>query len=196
MGSKTNKSTKFEKKFKKLKLEKIYEIKENFLIDPMIVLKKEFSIVCGLGNGLAKIYKREFPYNLQIELKIHSSNVNSILESKTGELITSSEDKSIKVTIYDIKEQKYEIIKTLLGHNDGVLKAIILDKKFDSELYASTSRDNTIKIWKKETSQSMLVYKNKELSWNLMELSNYRIIFSSSFLFPGLFIINPNYNSL
>lgn len=186
-----NEKSKTHKKSLNIKnIELIHEIQEKYKIDPMIILKKELSIACGLENGNIKIFSRKFPYSLELELKIHDSTINSIFESKIGELITSSSDKTIKLTSYNLKEKKFKIIHTFLGHKSEVYNAILLEKKFVSELYASCSDDMTIRIWKKDTEQSMLIYKNKEKVWCLLELSDYRLIFCESSSSKGLYVIN------
>ena len=141
------------------KLEKIHQINVKYQVDPMILLKKEDSFACGLSDGTIKIYCIEKPYSEQIEMKIHDSAVNSIFESKIGELITGSADLTIKVSIYNLKDNIFKIIKTIKGHKSDVYKVILLEKKFTSELYASCSKDKTIKIWNKKACQSIQVYK-------------------------------------
>ena len=166
-----------DKKYHNLEnMEKIHQINLKYKVDPMILLKKENSFACGLGDGTIQIYCIEKPYSLQIEMKIHDSAINSIFESKIGELISCSVDSTIKVSIYNLKDNTFEIIKTLKGHKSDVYKVIQLEKKFTSELYTSCSKDKTIKIWNKKTCQTIQVYKNMEEIWCLLELSNYRII--------------------
>ena len=159
-------------------------------VDPMILLKKGDSFACGLGDGTIQIYCLEKPYSLQIEMKIHDSAINSIFESKFGELITGSDDSTIKVSKYNLKDHIFKVIKTLKGHESNVYNVIQLEKRFTSVLYASCSKDQTIKIWNKKACQIIQSYKNIEGVWCLLELSNYRIIFCQSKLYNGLFEIN------
>ena len=186
-------SEKKDKKYYNLeKMIKILEYQEKCRIDPMILLKKEVSFACGLEDGTIKIYSAKSPYSLQIEMGIHSAAVNCIFETKKGELISGSNapDSTIKLTSYNLKESTFEILKTITGHTSDVYNAIQLEKKLTSVLYASCSKDKTIKIWNKNSGQAMLVYKNIEVVWCLLELSNYRIIFCQSDEYTGLFEIN------
>ena len=125
-------------------------------------------------------------------MKIHSAAINCIFETKIGELITCADapDSSIKLISYNLEEKVFKIEKTIAGHTSDVYNAIQLQKKFTSEIYASCSKDETIKIWNKNTCQAVLVYKNIEIVWCLLELSNFRIIFCQSDEFKGLFEIN------
>ena len=158
----------------------------------MILLKRNDSFACGLEDGIMLIFSAKSPYSLQINMKIHSSAINCIFETKIGELISGANapDSTIKLISFNLEDKVFEILKTIKGHKSDVYNAIQLEKKFISELYASCSKDKKIKIWNKNTGLAMLVYKNVELVWCLLELSNYRIIFCQSENFNGLFEIN------
>ena len=182
-----------DKKYYDLKLRiKVGEYEEKCQIDPMILLKRTASFACGLEDGTIKLFSVKSPYSLQIEMRIHSTAVNCIFETKIGELISGADfpDSTIKLISFNLEDKVFEIIKTIKGHKSNVYNAIQLEKKFSSELYASCSEDKTIKIWNKDSGQAMLVYKNIELIWCILELSNYRIIFCQSEKFHGLFEIN------
>ena len=192
-NNKTNKipSKKDEKYYNLNKMLNILEYQEKSKIDPMILLKKEKSFACGLGDGGIKIYSAKSPYSLQIEMNIHSTGITCICETKKGELISGAyaPDSTIKLTSYNLKEKVFEIVKEIKGHISDVYNVIQLEKKFISDLFASCSKDKTIKIWNKNTGQAMLIYKNIEYVWCLLELSNYRIIFCQH-SYNGLYEIN------
>ena len=169
-------------------LHKIHVINEDYKIDPMIILKKEFSFACGLENGSVKIYSRKPPFEFQLELQIHSNFIVTIFESKIGELITGANDKTIKITIYDLKVKNFQIIKIISGHSGSVNKIIGLKNIFGFEILASCSMDQTIRIWNKKRGQSILIYNNETYVWDLLEISNYRIIYCYNS--GGLFVIH------
>ena len=70
-------------------------------------------------------------------------NVNQLQQMESGELISCSEDTSIK--IWD--SEKEECVKKLIGHKHGVTSINI---RHDKTLI-STSTDGTIKFWSLKT---------------------------------------------
>lgn len=91
-------------------------------------------------------YNDHFPQVPNLNELMHSATLAAksvwcIDQLSTGEIITGSDDKSIK--IFDLKNG--QMIRELLGH-----KSLILDLKVDNnDIIYSSSNDGTIKVWNK-----------------------------------------------
>ena len=94
-------------------------------------------------KGDIEIYDKYFMYQFSISQNIHSNKINKITELKNGFLVTTSEDKTIKILKMDYLNKKYEIIQTLTGHTSSVWMALELS---DGRM-ATCSNDKTIRIW-------------------------------------------------
>ena len=174
-------------------IKQINIINEKVKVTSLIKLEKELSFACGLANGIIKIYSRKLFFEFQLELKVHKRVIFNISETKNGELISCSSDRTIKISSYNLKEKKYDIIKIFIGHNDNINKVIEIEDYNKNKLYASCSDDRTIRIWNRETNekncQSISIFLNEDIILDLIELTNFIILFTLSDS-SGLFILN------
>ena len=84
-------------------------------------------------------------FNKKIKIKEHKNRVFSIYTLKTGQLLTASQDKTIKI-ISITSDSTYQLDQLLVGHTDWVYRGIELSNGH----IASCSYDKTIRIWNKE----------------------------------------------
>ena len=82
-------------------IKQINLINEKVKVTSLIKLEKELSFACGLANGIIKIYSRKLFFEFQLELKVHKRVIFNISETKNGELISCSSDRTIKISSYN-----------------------------------------------------------------------------------------------
>ena len=64
-------------------------------------------------------------------IKEHQDSVFYLTQLKNGNLVSSSEDSTIKI-IRLISNKEYNVIQTLLGHSNAVMKTIELSNVYNS----------------------------------------------------------------
>ena len=94
--------------------------------------------------GTIIIYDKD-TFQQKIKIKEHKNRVFSIYTLKTGQLLTASQDKTIKI-ISITSDSTYQLDQLLVGHTDWVYRGIELSNGH----IASCSYDKTIRIWNKE----------------------------------------------
>ena len=98
------------------------------------------------------IYDKE-TYKPDLIIKEHRDTVRYITQLSSGILASCSNDESIK--LFNIKENKYEVLQTLNDHNDLVNKIIELKNK----TLVSCSFDNSIIFYIKDNIKYKKDYK-------------------------------------
>ena len=84
---------------------------------------KDGRFVTGSDDKSIIIYNN-ITFKPDLTIKEHSSQVNCIIQLRSGILASGSADKTIK--LYDINGNEYKVIQTLTYHTDGVTKIIEL----------------------------------------------------------------------
>lgn len=116
------------------------KINDDFYFITSICLTKDNRLALSTFNKVIMIYNLK-NYHCDLTLKGHEEVVNHVCTLKSGNLVSSSRDKTLK--IWEITQNNYHCLKTLIRHKSQVYKSIELN----NELIASCSEDNTIKIW-------------------------------------------------
>ena len=98
---------------------------------------KDGRLVSGSDDNLIIIYNKE-TYQPDLTIEEHNGIITCITTLTSGILASCSFDKTIK--LFNIKDNNYEILQTLICHIDRVNKIIELKNK---SLF-SCSRDNSI----------------------------------------------------
>ena len=109
-----------------------------------LALLKNGDLVSSFSDGTIIIYDKE-TYQQKIKIKEHRNRVFSIYPLKNGQLLTASQDKTIKI-ISITSDSTYQLDQLLVGHTDWVYRGIELSNGH----IASCSYDRTIRIWNKE----------------------------------------------
>ena len=104
---------------------------------------KDGRFATGSKDKLIIIYNQE-TYIPDMTIKAHNGGIRCIIQISSGELVSCSEDNTIK--IYKINENKYEIIQTLTYHTNWVNKIIELNNK----QLVSCSFDHSIIFYTKD----------------------------------------------
>jgi WD40 repeat protein len=166
-------------------MENIDSIILNEQIGPLILLKKNPSFGCGMESGTIRIYEKISPYNHQLTINAHEQQVFALIETKNGELITGSKDCLIKLFSYDLILKNFNCLLILIGHKSPINYVIELE---NNKNFASCSLDKTIRVWNKETKQTISNYDIGENVWTLLENEN-KILFIPEDK-DGLFLID------
>ena len=88
-----------------------------------------------------------FNFNPDLIIREHKDYLTSIIQLSSGELVSSSDDHTIK--IFNIKEKDYEVIQTLQYHTNYVYKIRELENKY----LASCSNDSSIIFYLKDNNE-------------------------------------------
>lgn len=105
----------------------------------------------------------------------HKSPVSYLTLLDNGKLLSSSDDKTIKIWKKTQKSFQYEA--TIKGHSHSIMKVIQLSK----DRIASCSLDKTIKIWKKSNYSLITTLKGHSGSvTSIIQLKNKEILISGS----------------
>lgn len=105
-------------------------------VNSLLLLKDGTHIAsCSLDKTI-KIFDSANSYNCDLTMEGHTDKVVSICQLDEGNIVSCSDDKSIKIFIKTISN----------AHDDSINKVITLP----NNRVASCSDDNTIKIWKSD----------------------------------------------
>ncbi len=111
----------------------------------VIELKNGVIASIGFLDGTIKIWETSYlgMGNIKciVRLNGHSNGVNSLIQLRNGNLVSASQDNTIK--IWDI--ETYKCVQTLTEHT----KTIFDLKELKNGNIISGSGDNTIKIWER-----------------------------------------------
>jgi len=123
------------------------------------ILKDGRFVTCD-GNGKIIIYNNK-TYQPVLTIKEHNDYINDIIQLSSGELVSCSDDNTIK--IYNINKNNIQIIQTLKEHKDRVNKIIELKNK----QLVSCSFDNSIIFYHKDSNNKYIKdYSISTNGWN------------------------------
>ena len=196
-------------------IQNVNNINTNSIILSLIQLKNN-KIVAGFIDGFIKIYN-SYTFIEEQSIKIHNNWINYIIQLTNENIVTCSEDKTIKIIFClnkknkndnnnnnkncfinffnKIKQMKfnnnnnnnYSILHTLKGHKDSVEK--IIEFNYTNDII-SCSKDKTIKIWKiKKNNSYSNIYTFNE---NLLEIWSILLIKSNILLSINKVIFSIN----
>ena len=120
---------------------------------------KDGRLVSGSNDKSIIIYNK-ITYQPDLIIKEHNDDINYITTLSSGILTSCSYDKIIK--LFNIKENKYEILQTLNYHTRSVNKIIELKNKS----LVSCSDDNSIIFYNKDNNNNYI--KDYNLNINVM----------------------------
>ena len=156
-------------------IQKFFIGKDNWCLS-LNILKDNISLISSFNDNKIHILAQNEneEYN---EVKIfgeHSSSINSLIQLKTNEILSCSDDQKIKIW------KNYNLFETLLGHKDYV--TILLE--INENKICSASSDKKIIIWERKNVNSKFQFKlqlegHKESIRALISLNDGRIISGS-----------------
>ena len=126
-----------------------YKIIEKYLFDTgnfciiLNILNDKNTLISSFNDNKIHILEDKDKNNKYKEIKIfgeHSKSINSIIQLQTGEIISGSDDKTLKIW------KKYILSETLIGHKDYVTDIIELT----NNKICSSSSDKKIIIWERK----------------------------------------------
>jgi len=189
------------KHFNELINQKIYLLREKKYINPKIEFKIENNIQtleahtgyiyhllflkdkrlssCSSDKSVI-IYNKE-NYTPDLKITIHKDTVYYHIQLRNENIVTCSYDKEIKI-IQLLPENKFNVIQTLIGHNNSVLKVL---ETYDEKII-SCSSDQTMKIWEKNEKNdsyycidSVLISEMDNNDTNILLINENEIVSSS-----------------
>ena len=119
-----------------LKSKQLFKPQKTYIHCLLYLLDKR--IACGSKKIF--IYNIE-SINIDLILEGHFGEIYSIIQPNENNLISCSQDRTIR--IWDLNNKKQ--IKYFIGHLSSIFK--IINIKFYNDLICSCSEDKTIKIW-------------------------------------------------
>ena len=126
-----------------------YKIIEKYLFDTgnfciiLNILNDKNTLISSFNDNKIHILEDKNKNNKYKEIKIfgeHSKSINKIIQLQTGEIISGSDDKTLKIW------KKYILSETLIGHKDYVTDIIELT----NNKICSSSSDKKIIIWERK----------------------------------------------
>ena len=121
------------------------------------------------SHGEIKIWDVESEECLQTLLNAHLSSIRGLASLPNGNLVSCSDDKTIKV--WDLN--RGACIKTLTGHLDVVFCILLLK---NGQL-ASGSQDRTIKIWNMAIGECVKTFEgHTDIIWRLQQLESGELV--------------------
>ena len=142
------------------------------------------------SDGTIIIYNKE---NYKLEYKINvGDDVLYFNTNSNGNIIACCEDGSLN--IYELNNDKYDLINQLKSHNDAVTKVINIENKL-----ISCSKDTTMKIWEKKdnnynNTKSIIIGYSYDNS-NILQINENKLV-SSSTDYITFFDIKNNFNEI
>ena len=127
-----------------------------------LTIMNDGRLVSGSRDKSIIIYNKE-TYKPDLIIKEHSKAVRYIIQLSSGILASCSYDKSIK--LFNIKENKYEVLQTLNDHTDWVNKIIELKNK----TLVSCSCDNSIIFYIKDNIKYKKDYQISTIKYQQMD---------------------------
>ena len=146
-----------------------YEIEEKDAVNCIIELKNHY-ITAGLKNGIINIYSN-FYFKKCISINEHQKGIVSIIELKSGKILSGSLDNFMKIFIIDYKENIYQLYESYNYHYEPINFIIELS----SRNIISTS-DSKFILWIKNDKIPYTKEKSGNNVRKIIELKNKRII--------------------
>ena len=127
------------------------------LITPGVLLRKP-ALFCGCDDGtLVGWFREDIKRNDKPWLRFaaHSAGVTSLdYMHDYGLVVTSSTDSTVKVwDLWRSATEREKPVQTLTGHGAGVVSCCYL-----VDMVMSASRDQTVRIWRRDSGREMLHY--------------------------------------
>ena len=127
-------------------------------------------IAAGKFNGEIEIFDIK-TYELQFTLKGHTNHVYALVEMNSGDLVSGSWDKTLK--LWNIqKHRETTCLREFIGHNDWIFCVI----QHSSGLLISGSGDKTARIWNPTNGKLLKTIQQEEEIRELQELGNGKIL--------------------
>lgn len=133
-----NKPKKSNIKISELNLIKTIQIHKQS-VNKLIIIEDKRLATCSLDKKI-RIFNLK-TYECEIVINSHKDCVLDITLTEKGYILSSSNDCTMK--LFEIKNNHYQCLKTLRGHENSISKAIQLS----NNRFCSCSSDQTIRIW-------------------------------------------------
>jgi len=131
------------------------------------------SFSSGSADRTVKIWNYDFT-NIEI-IKKHSEKINALILINDSYLLSSSNDRSIRI----YKTRDLQIVNELKAHSKAVFSIAVLDEN-KSELIATCSADNSIKIWNNSSELIANLSDHNDYVYVLEYSFNYKLLISGS----------------